>query len=157
VVNIRNMTYSWILAERLPTAIAIKQSSSSINGKTHIISRSLFTEAEHTNVTFLGQGCTTWCVIFKVKYNLVHLAALSTRVVKNNSQTGVAATIITPTNTIVGKPGAHQSSDASSILKYFGWQRRVSQISKRRAFQSLWYYYTRDRGNGGRARAGWEI
>lgn len=73
-----------------------KQSSSRINGKMHIIRRSLFTEADHTIVTLLGQGCARWCVISGVKYNLVHLAALSTRVVKNNSQTGVAATIITP-------------------------------------------------------------
>lgn len=70
-------------------------------------------------------------MIFKTKYCLVHLAALSARVIKNNSQTGAAAatTIITPYEHQSWKTGR---TSKFGFLKHSDDNGQIYQVSQGR-------------------------
>lgn len=69
-------------------------------------------------------------MISETNYCLVHLAALSARVIKNNSQTGVAAatTIITPYEHQSWKTGRTSKFGFLNFLKYSDDNDQIYQV-----------------------------
>lgn len=72
-------------------------------------------------------------MISETKYCLVHLAALSTRVIKNNSLMGAAATtIITPYEHQSWKTGRTSKFGFLNFLKYSDDNDQINQVSQGR-------------------------